>query len=248
MFFVRVTLVAVEIVTGDQEEDLEMKGETLLVLEEQAIGCWTLTWVEEEGEEANTPMLLHLFKWVISHSKMATLTLVEVEVEVGEEVVVDTTDRIEMEVMVVEGEGVVIEIMEVMVEATGEEEEAAIMVVVDMEEEIVVDMVGEAKVVMVVISKEVGVTIEGAEEEEEDTETITEGVEASTGVAMAPEMEVEDTETIEAIEIIEDVEEVEGEVEVVTTRQASVGSCYSEEDSSVLLLINFYFMKIRKFL
>ena len=242
MFFVRVTLVAVEIVTGDQEEDLEMKGETLLVLEEQAIGCWTLTWVEEEGEEANTPMLLHLFKWVISHSKMATLTLVEVEV------VVDTTDRIEMEVMVVEGEGVVIEIMEVMVEATGEEEEAAIMVVVDMEEEIVVDMVGEAKVVMVVISKEVGVTIEGAEEEEEDTETITEGVEASTGVAMAPEMEVEDTETIEAIEIIEDVEEVEGEVEVVTTRQASVGSCYSEEDSSVLLLINFYFMKIRKFL
>lgn len=245
MFFVRVTLVAVEIVTGDQEEDLEMKGETLLVLEEQAIGCWTLTWVEEEGEEANTPMLLHLFKWVISHSKMATLTLVEVEV--GEEVVVDTTDRIEMEVMVVEGEGVVIEIMEVMVEATGEEEEAAIMVVVDMEEEIVVDMVGEAKVVMVVISKEVGVTIEGAEEEE-DTETITEEVEASTGVAMAPEMEVEDTETIEAIEIIEDVEEVEGEVEVVTTRQASVGSCYSEEDSSVLLLINFYFMKIRKFL
>ena len=246
MFFVRVTLVAVEIVTGDQEEDLETKEETLLVLEEQAIGCWTLTWVEEEGEEANTPMLLHLFKWVISHSKMATLTLVEVEV--GEEVVVDTTDRIEMEVMVVEGEGVVIEIMEVMAEATGEEEEAAIMVVVDMEEEIVVDMVGEAKVVMVVISKEVGVTIEGAEEEEEDTETITEGVEASTGVAMAPEMEVEDTETIEAIEIIEDVEEVEGEVEVVTTRQASVGSCYSEEDSSVLLLINFYFMKIRKFL
>ena len=163
--------------------------------------------------------------------------------------VVDITDMIEMEVMVVEGEGVVIEIMEVMVEATGEEEEAAIMVVVDMEEEIVVDMVGEAKVVMVVISKEVGVTIEGAEEEEEeDTETITEGGEASTGVAMAPEMEVEDTETIEAIEIIEDVEEVEGEVEVVTTRQASVGSCYSEEDSSVLLLINFYFMKIRKFL